>query len=47
MISGLVAAGVADAAAVPAVFLYRLISFWLPLLPGWFAFRWLQRNDQI
>ena len=47
LVSGLVAAGLANAAAVPAVILYRLITFWLPNLPGWIAFRWLQRHDYI
>jgi hypothetical protein len=27
--------------AVPAVFLYRLLMFWVPILPGWLAFQWL------
>jgi glycosyltransferase 2 family protein len=29
------------------VFLFRLVTFWLPILPGWLAFTWLQRTDQI
>jgi glycosyltransferase 2 family protein len=29
------------------VFLFRLITFWLPILPGWLAFTWLQRTDRI
>jgi len=32
---------------VPAVFLFRLVTFWLPILPGWLAFTWLQRSDRI
>jgi undecaprenyl-diphosphatase len=32
---------------VPAVFLFRLATFWLPILPGWLAFTWLQRTDRI
>ena len=47
LISGLVAAGVDNVTAVPAVFLFRLITFWLPILPGWWAFRWLQHHDEI
>jgi len=24
-----------------------LATFWLPILPGWLAFSWLQRSDRI
>jgi hypothetical protein len=29
------------------VFVFRLATFWLPILPGWLAFTWLQRSDRI
>jgi undecaprenyl-diphosphatase len=45
VIAGLVAAGMDHTIAVPAVFLYRLATFWLPILPGWAAFSWLRRSD--
>jgi undecaprenyl-diphosphatase len=45
VIAGLVAAGMDHTIAVPAVFLYRLVTFWLPILPGWAAFSWLRRSD--
>ena len=32
---------------VPAVFLYRFVTFWLPILPGWAALTWLRRTDNI
>jgi len=32
---------------VPAVFLYRLVTFWLPILPGWFALTYLRRTNKI
>lgn len=32
---------------VPAVFLYRLVTFWLPILPGWLALTWLRRTDRL
>lgn len=32
---------------VPAVFLYRLVTFWLPILPGWVALTYLQRTDSL
>jgi glycosyltransferase 2 family protein len=47
LITGLTAAGLDKETAVPAVFLFRLITFWLPILPGWLAFHWLQRTDRI
>jgi uncharacterized protein (TIRG00374 family) len=47
LIAGLVAAGLDNTIAVPAVFLYRLFTFWVPILPGWFAFQWLEANEYI
>jgi undecaprenyl-diphosphatase len=47
LIGGLVAAGLENTVAVPAVFLYRLFTFWIPVLPGWLSFTWLQRNEYI
>jgi uncharacterized protein (TIRG00374 family) len=47
LIGGLTAAGLASEIAVPAVFLYRLATFWIPVLPGWGSFTWLQRKDYI
>jgi glycosyltransferase 2 family protein len=47
LIAGLTAAGLDKETAVPAVFLFRLATFWLPILPGWLAFTWLQRTDRI
>ena len=32
---------------VPAVFLYRLVTFWLPILPGWIALTYLRRSDSL
>lgn len=32
---------------VPAVFLYRFVTFWMPILPGWAALTWLRRTDNI
>jgi undecaprenyl-diphosphatase len=47
LIGGLTAAGLASEIAVPAVFLYRLATFWIPVLPGWGSFSWLQRKEYI
>ena len=39
---------VEDAAIViPAVFLFRLVTFWLPILPGWVALAYLRQTDNL
>jgi uncharacterized membrane protein YbhN (UPF0104 family) len=45
--AGLTAAGAPSAAAVAAVLIYRLLTFWLPLLPGVLAFRYLQAKHYL
>lgn len=47
LIAGLSAVGVPAEAALPSALLYRTVTFWLPTVPGWFAFQWLQRHDAI
>jgi uncharacterized protein (TIRG00374 family) len=47
LIGGLTAAGVPSEIAIPGVLLYRLATFWIPVLPGWGAFSWLQRREYI
>ncbi|WP_372440307.1 lysylphosphatidylglycerol synthase domain-containing protein [Geodermatophilus bullaregiensis] len=47
LIAGLVGAGMDHTTAVPAVFLYRIATFWLPVLPGWAAFGWLRRSHYV
>jgi uncharacterized membrane protein YbhN (UPF0104 family) len=32
---------------VPAVFLYRFVTFWLPILPGWLALTFLRHTDRL
>ncbi|MEZ5381938.1 MAG: lysylphosphatidylglycerol synthase transmembrane domain-containing protein [Microthrixaceae bacterium] len=46
-IAGLTAIGTPSAIAVPAVFLFRLATFWLPVAPGWAALNFLRRNDDL
>jgi uncharacterized membrane protein YbhN (UPF0104 family) len=41
---GLTSAGMPEEAALAAVLLYRISSFYLPPVWGFFALRWLQRN---
>lgn len=45
LIGGLVAAGLDSSSAAPAVFMNRPAAFWVPILPRWFCFQWLQRHD--
>ncbi|MEZ5237464.1 MAG: hypothetical protein R2716_00350 [Microthrixaceae bacterium] len=45
LVAALMAVGVEAALAVPAVFLFRVGTFWLPILPGWAAFRWLRHRE--
>jgi undecaprenyl-diphosphatase len=47
LIAGLTAAGLDKTVAVPAVFLFRLTTFWLPVLPGWIALSSLERHDEL
>ncbi|MFF3290816.1 lysylphosphatidylglycerol synthase domain-containing protein [Streptomyces sp. NPDC003023] len=47
LIGGLVLVGVPSAVATPAVLLYRTMTLWLPVLPGWFAFTHLTRKGSL
>ncbi|GAA2594252.1 lysylphosphatidylglycerol synthase transmembrane domain-containing protein [Actinomadura fulvescens] len=40
-------AGLSAETATSAVLLYRLLTLWLPVLPGWAAFAYLQRKEAI
>ncbi|MEU8617128.1 flippase-like domain-containing protein [Streptomyces sp. NPDC048623] len=42
---GLVAVGLPFEVATPAVLLYRLLTLWLPVLPGWLCFNWLTKRE--
>ncbi|GAA0945138.1 lysylphosphatidylglycerol synthase transmembrane domain-containing protein [Nonomuraea longicatena] len=42
--AGLTVAGVPAELATSSVLLYRLLTFWLPVLPGWAAFTYLQKH---
>ncbi len=37
--AGLTATGIDSALAVSATLLFRTVTFWIPVVPGWFAFR--------
>ncbi|MDX6328035.1 MAG: hypothetical protein QOI83_418, partial [Streptomycetaceae bacterium] len=45
--AGLVLAGLPNEIATPAVLLHRLLTFWLPVLPGWLAFGHLTRKGAL
>ncbi|MFN8167757.1 MAG: lysylphosphatidylglycerol synthase transmembrane domain-containing protein [Candidatus Nanopelagicales bacterium] len=42
-VAGLTLAGIDAGIAVSATLLFRLLTFWLPTLPGYWCFNWLQR----
>jgi uncharacterized protein (TIRG00374 family) len=44
---GLTLAGLPAGTATSAVLMFRLLTFWLPVLPGWAAFSYLQRKEAI
>lgn len=45
--AGLVAIGIPDAAAFATALTYRLCTFYLPPIWGWFALRWLVKNKYL
>ncbi|OII66143.1 hypothetical protein BJP40_14330 [Streptomyces sp. CC53] len=47
LLGGLLLAGVPKEVAAPAVLLYRLLTLWLPVLPGWFSFNHLTRKGSL
>jgi uncharacterized membrane protein YbhN (UPF0104 family) len=44
---GLIAVGLPKEVAAPAVLLYRLLTLWLPVLPGWLFFNQLSRKGAL
>lgn len=47
LIAGLTAFGLETATAVPAVFLFRIGTFWLPILPGYLAYKRLESQGAL
>ena len=45
--AGLTAGGLDAGLAVSAVLLYRLVTFWLPTIPGYWAFNWLTKKGAL
>ncbi|MFI1932657.1 lysylphosphatidylglycerol synthase domain-containing protein [Streptomyces sp. NPDC020330] len=44
---GLIAVGLPKEVAAPAVVLYRVMTLWLPVLPGWICFNQLTRKGEL
>jgi len=44
LVAGLTGVGVSPGVAVSAVLTYRLATYWLPVAPGWYSWRVLQRR---
>jgi glycosyltransferase 2 family protein len=42
--AGVTTIGVSTTLAVPAVLLFRIVSFWLPIIPGWILWTQMQRR---
>ncbi|MFJ6695665.1 lysylphosphatidylglycerol synthase domain-containing protein [Streptomyces sp. NPDC091272] len=47
LLTALTLSGLPAAVAAPAVLLYRLLTFWLPVLPGWLCFNSLTRKGAL
>ncbi len=39
--------GMDHGSAVPAALTFRLVTYWLPMLPGWFMFHQMQRREEL
>jgi undecaprenyl-diphosphatase len=47
LIAGLSGFGLDDGTAVSSVLSFRLATYWLPTLPGWVAFHWMERHGEL
>ena len=45
--AGLTAAGLDGSTAVQAALLFRACTFWIPIVPGWVSFTYLQRRNAL
>ncbi|MCU1460955.1 MAG: hypothetical protein JWO37_1030 [Acidimicrobiales bacterium] len=46
-VAGLTVAGAPNGPAIASVLTYRLVTYWLPIIPGWFSYRVLRRAGTI
>jgi glycosyltransferase 2 family protein len=47
LVGGLTGYGMSNGPAVAAVLTFRLLTFWLPILPGWLMFNQMQRREEL
>ena len=47
LVGGFIAVGVEAVPAIAAVYTFRLLTFWIPIIPGFFAFHYLQNRKLI
>lgn len=47
MTAGLIAIGIDPGIALSSVLLFRLLTFWIPTVPGWFAFQYLLKRGSL
>jgi glycosyltransferase 2 family protein len=47
LVAALSGYGMASGPAVSAVLTFRLATFWLPMVPGWFMFQLMQRREEL
>ena len=47
LVAALSGYGMASGPAVSAVLTFRLVTYWLPMLPGWFMFQQMQRREEL
>ena len=45
LIAGFASLGIASGPAVAGVLSFRLLTFWLPIIPGYLAFRSLAKRE--
>jgi glycosyltransferase 2 family protein len=47
MIAALTGFGLEAGVAISSVLTFRLATFWLPIVPGWLTFMWMERRGEI
>ena len=47
LLAALTGYGMSSGPAVSAVLTFRLVTYWLPMLPGWFTFQQMQRREEL
>jgi uncharacterized membrane protein YbhN (UPF0104 family) len=47
LVAALTGYGMSSGPAVSAALTFRLVTYWLPMLPGWFTFQQMQRREEL